>query len=96
MTKTLETQLSKANKLALIEVILVFFYIVLITNIEYGVFYLLFSPGLPLVFAILFLINGLFFEKESNLWKLFFSLNLLLLFLLANIFWFGNAFSNFR
>jgi len=87
---------SRAKKLTIIELIVLFFYILFVFNVEFGVFYLLFSPIFPLVFTIAFLITGFIFERKSNIWKGMSVLNLFLFILLSSVFWFGNAFSNFR
>jgi len=96
MNKTVDVNLSKTEKLIVIEMLLFFFCVVFIASVKHGVFYLLFSPGLPLIFVIAFLINGLFFEKELILCKLMFFLNLFLFALLTYTFWFSGIFNNFR
>lgn len=87
---------SLTKKLALIEILVILFYILFVFNVEYGVFYLLFSPVLPLVFTISFLITGFKFEKKLGFWKGMSALNLILFIIFSSIFWFGNMFVNFR
>ena len=86
---------SLTKKLTLIELFVIFLYLVFIFNIEYGVFYLLLSPAIPLFFTISFLLAGLKFEKKTNFWKGMSVLNLILFIILTYIFWFV-AFKNFR
>jgi len=84
---------SLTKKLALMEMLVIFFYILVVFNFEYGFVYLLFSPVLPLVFSLSFLITGFKFEKKLGFWKGMSALNLALFLLLSSIFWNANVYS---
>lgn len=96
MNNQSELVLSKSKKLALIEGLVIFFYIVFVLNTTYGIFYLLYSPAIPLLFTIGFLITGFLFERKFNFWRGLAVLNTVIFIFLSSVFWFGDIFKNFR